>query len=394
VAAGRRHPVHGLPGRPGVEPTGGDLQEARRLIEECLAIGAVLADGELLLAGRGMAGLLTEFGIAVEGVADQPEEDLLAEARRIGMRWGERRALEALSRHALRRGDLAAASAHLEDAVESARQDGDGWSLAIALNALGDVERARGAVRRARAHYEESMAVFADLGLGEQPTLVHNLGYVALAAGDPDQAAAHFRQALDAFCRLGERRGMAECLIGLGVVAVAKRQSADAGRLVGAGEAALAALGTRPWPANRLEVDRSLARARAGRSGAAFAAARAEGGLLPLEHVVASALAESRADAPPARPGAGGHRLTPREREAAQLAAQGLTNREIGAALGVAAKTAANHLQRVLEKLDLRTRTQLAARAEALGLFALDPSSSRPAGIGPRDAPRPLTDHA
>jgi non-specific serine/threonine protein kinase len=373
---------------------GGDLQEAQRLNEECLAIGSALADGELLLAGRGIAQLLTEFGIGVGGVAEQPEEDLLAEARRIGMRWGERRALEALARRALRRDDLSAAGTHLRDAVESARQDGDGWSLAIALNALGDVERAGGTARRARPHYEESMAVFADLGLGEQPSLAHNLGYVEFAAGDPARAAAHFRQALGQFCRLGERRGMAECLIGLGVVAVAERQLEDAGRLVGAGEAALAALGMRLWPPNRLEVDRSLARAKSSRSGGVFAAARAEGCVLPLERAVASALAEPRADAPPARPGASGHWLTPREREVAQLAAQGLTNREIGVALGVAVKTAANHLQRVLEKLDLRTRTQLAAHADALGLFALDSSSSRPAGTNPRDTSRPRTDHA
>jgi DNA-binding NarL/FixJ family response regulator len=60
--------------------------------------------------------------------------------------------------------------------------------------------------------------------------------------------------------------------------------------------------------------------------------------------------------------------LTPREREVAQLVARGLSNRQIAGALVISEKTAANHLQHVLEKLDLRTRTQLAARATELGL--------------------------
>jgi DNA-binding NarL/FixJ family response regulator len=64
----------------------------------------------------------------------------------------------------------------------------------------------------------------------------------------------------------------------------------------------------------------------------------------------------------------GTSRLTPREQEVARLAAQGLTNRQIAQALVIAEKTAANHLQHVLEKLALHTRTQLAARAGELGL--------------------------
>ena len=64
--------------------------------------------------------------------------------------------------------------------------------------------------------------------------------------------------------------------------------------------------------------------------------------------------------------------LTPREHVVARLAASGLTNREIATQLAIAEKTAANHLQRVLEKLDLRSRTQLAARAAELGMTPVD----------------------
>ncbi len=50
------------------------------------------------------------------------------------------------------------------------------------------------------------------------------------------------------------------------------------------------------------------------------------------------------------------------------LAAQGLSNRQIAEALVITEKTAANHMQRALDKLDLHTRTQLATRASELGL--------------------------
>ena len=52
--------------------------------------------------------------------------------------------------------------------------------------------------------------------------------------------------------------------------------------------------------------------------------------------------------------------LTPREREVAQLVAQGFTNREIAARLYLSERTAENHVQHILTKLDLPNRSQIA----------------------------------
>jgi DNA-binding NarL/FixJ family response regulator len=59
--------------------------------------------------------------------------------------------------------------------------------------------------------------------------------------------------------------------------------------------------------------------------------------------------------------------LTPREREVAALVVRGLSNRELAAQLVIAEKTAKNHVQHVLEKLDFRSRIQLIARAHEGG---------------------------
>jgi DNA-binding CsgD family transcriptional regulator len=62
--------------------------------------------------------------------------------------------------------------------------------------------------------------------------------------------------------------------------------------------------------------------------------------------------------------------LTPRERQVLALLAGGATNREIGAQLYMAEKTASVHVSRILSKLDVRSRTEAAAVAHRHGLEA------------------------
>ncbi|MGI8713890.1 MAG: helix-turn-helix transcriptional regulator [Solirubrobacteraceae bacterium] len=60
--------------------------------------------------------------------------------------------------------------------------------------------------------------------------------------------------------------------------------------------------------------------------------------------------------------------LTPRERQVLSLLAQGATNRQIGASLYMAEKTASVHVSRILAKLDVQGRTEAAAVAHRLHL--------------------------
>ncbi|MBV9941664.1 MAG: response regulator transcription factor [Solirubrobacterales bacterium] len=60
--------------------------------------------------------------------------------------------------------------------------------------------------------------------------------------------------------------------------------------------------------------------------------------------------------------------LTDRERQVLALVAEGATNRQIGAALFMAEKTASVHVSRILSKLGVRSRTQAAAVAHRLHL--------------------------
>jgi DNA-binding NarL/FixJ family response regulator len=60
--------------------------------------------------------------------------------------------------------------------------------------------------------------------------------------------------------------------------------------------------------------------------------------------------------------------LTDRERQVLALIAEGATNRQIGAALFMAEKTASVHVSRILRKLGVSSRTQAAAVAHRLHL--------------------------
>jgi DNA-binding NarL/FixJ family response regulator len=92
----------------------------------------------------------------------------------------------------------------------------------------------------------------------------------------------------------------------------------------------------------------------------------------------AIALAQARALNSPASPRPHVlNALTPRKTDVARLVASVLTNRQIGEALVITEKTAANHVQGVLDKLGMHSRTQLAARAAQPGL-GQDPQREHP----------------
>ena len=63
--------------------------------------------------------------------------------------------------------------------------------------------------------------------------------------------------------------------------------------------------------------------------------------------------------------------LTPREREALDLLALGLSNRAIAERLGIAERTAKFHVNAILSKLGAETRTEAVVLAARLGLVVL-----------------------
>ena len=72
------------------------------------------------------------------------------------------------------------------------------------------------------------------------------------------------------------------------------------------------------------------------------------------------------------RPGRGTH-LSARELEVVRLVVEGRSNDEVGAALGIGAKTVETHLRRLFERFEVGSRTELAARAIREGWLDIPP---------------------
>lgn len=62
--------------------------------------------------------------------------------------------------------------------------------------------------------------------------------------------------------------------------------------------------------------------------------------------------------------------LTPRELQVLQLVAKGLTNKDIGRVFGISDKTARNHVNSIIEKLDVSDRTEAATIGMRQGLVS------------------------
>lgn len=82
-------------------------------------------------------------------------------------------------------------------------------------------------------------------------------------------------------------------------------------------------------------------------------------------------LMQSRSQ-PTTPPPPGWEELTPREREILRAIAQGKSNREIAQSLHIAEKTVKNHITRILNRLNLRDRTQAALLASNQQLSNLE----------------------
>jgi DNA-binding NarL/FixJ family response regulator len=71
----------------------------------------------------------------------------------------------------------------------------------------------------------------------------------------------------------------------------------------------------------------------------------------------------------------GAVRLSERELDVIRLVVDGRSNDEIGARLGIGAKTVESHLRRLFERLDVASRTELATRALREGWLDIPPGA-------------------
>ena len=341
----------------------GDHRSARRWLEDAVSVAREDEDGPTLaVASLHLAFVLAPHGDATAGAR---RARLLDEAlqffRGVGDDWGTARALLAAGQIALGEGKRERGQRNLERALELWERVNDAWFTAHTLNTLGDLARGDGAYDRAFDLYSRSLALLRQQeARASLPSVLQNLGYLAAHRQQQPEAVRQFREALDLFNAQADYRGMAECLLGLALTLADAGRPSDAARLFGAAEALLASAGAEPWPTNVEPVQRARAHTRTLLGDTRFAELAAEGRGSSLERVLRLVRETVDSLALSAPPAPRTTLLTPREREIAALLARGYTNRQLAEALVLSERTVETHVKRILGKLDLHSRHQLA----------------------------------
>lgn len=197
------------------------------------------------------------------------------------------------------RGDLDAAERQAETAMAIFRWLGQPYGIGLAYNYQGDVARLRGDLVTAAARYQAALPLLREArARSEIPAVLHNLGHVLLAEGDASQARALFAEGFELHREIGNRTGMAECLIGLAATLAALGRPRLAATLLGATEMLLATLNAPLFAAEQTAFGRAAAELRASLGAESWHEARLAGSALaPTE--IARLVGDSSAVLPP-----------------------------------------------------------------------------------------------
>jgi len=227
---------------------------------------------------------------------------------------------------------------------------------------LGQAEALLGDLEDAKAHLDQAIQIARDTAM---PTMTVSAlvqrGRVARTEGAIAESADLFHEGLQVAVDRRLRPLVAECIESLASLAV----DAEAARLFGAADAMRTAMGMSRPPIDipAYEADIDTARARLGPD--TFDEAYHAGQNLSDDDAIAYA---RRMRTGRKRPLSGWASLTPTELQVVALAAQGLSNVEIGKKLFTSAGTAKTHLSHVYAKLSVANRAELAALAVRHGV--------------------------
>jgi ATP/maltotriose-dependent transcriptional regulator MalT len=321
------------------------------------------------------AGMLTHyFGDDTQAVPFL--ERSLKLYRELNDSWGASASLTMLGIVAEDTGNYDRAIEHLSESLAFSRAAHEPLVVALSLYHLGVASWGQGDGERAEALLVEAIA--AQREIGDIAGYADSMGYLGLIVnehGDRERSGALFKESLTLHLKLGSQEDIAASLANFAVFAATAGQPTVATRLLSKATAMRGDIGN-PFKLPEREVyDRATATVHATLGSSAFKEAWVKGSALPLAEAVVQALDVNTIVATGARseraalPSFG---LTTRELEVLQLIATGLTDRAIGNALYISARTAQKHVATILAKLGVNTRTAATTTALRSGIVKID----------------------
>ena len=348
----------------------GDLDRAEAAAEEGLELSAEAKLSELVAAEfQNVLGDVARQRGDYERAARLVEESLALYQEaddKPGIAW----TLGNLANVAGDRGDHELAKQLYEEGIARSRQLGGAYPLGEYLISPGYTLLLEGDLEKTTQLNEEAADLLRQRGRrGGLQYALDNLGWAMLLRGEHDKTEALHKDSLILCKELGDKAITSKSLEALACAAGAKGAAERAGRLFGAAEALREAIGYLQAPRESALREPYLEAARSRLDEAAWEKAFTEGKAMGLGEAVEYALAKEEETDPHATPAleeASAAKppvaLTRREREVASRVAQDLTNRQIASELFISERTVDHHVEKILKKLDLSSREQVASR--------------------------------
>ncbi|MFB7497560.1 LuxR C-terminal-related transcriptional regulator [Streptomyces sp. NPDC056161] len=236
------------------------------------------------------------------------------------------------------------------------------YESALLLAIFGRTDRALELCEAGLAHLRDT---------GERQIYASTLtvqGLILWLAGRREESTAPLHQALEAVAEIGEVLVAALCCLGLAWHAAHSGRHVRAAWLLGYADGARRLAGDPVAMLPRLlqERDRVRQALQDALGDEEFDHRRALGARMSGTEILQAVRTDADVPVPHQRTASGQAprtatgELTAREREVARLVAQGLSNREVAERLVISKRTADTHVERILAKLGVTSRTQIA----------------------------------